>query len=595
MSTMDFGIPDLSPGRDAVVDPARRRDKAGSSDFSAMLDRTLDSSEEPPREHAPAKTAEPAAGEKVREKPQRPDHAERERPQADSEAEAPATGETAAQDPSAQAASEPQKPTAESASPDSQDVAAADNAATAANEIPPAAPAAPQVMPTQPASLAAAKTPQTPTVDPAAPLAAAAQPVPADAGTIEFPKTPDASAASQPDFAAQLVSANGKPAEAAPAKPKAKSDAAPAETVVKPAVVDTAIAAAVSAATATTSDNGPQRDASNGNPAPHSPVTPPAATPAQVAPSATTQPPAMAVAAQAAPATDASSDDEQIVAIVRAPVQQTAAPARPATTEPTAPPPALDSLPKEIGSDAKAVAEPAKTETPRPFGALAPGLGVAAQITAQQTPDQANAAERLAQLVAAAEETVPAATVDAEPTDAKSEAAPALRTEQPASVDAPVSRQAATDVTAANATARTARPTYHPVVTQVAAQMAQAAADGSDRINIRLSPVELGRIDVKLDFGPDGRIQAVFAAERPQTMELLQRDARDLERALQDAGLRADSGSLSFNLRGNGRENRDGHPSSGGRNDGAPSDVAASQLQAYSAGSGGSGRLDIRI
>jgi flagellar hook-length control protein FliK len=134
----------------------------------------------------------------------------------------------------------------------------------------------------------------------------------------------------------------------------------------------------------------------------------------------------------------------------------------------------------------------------------------------------------------------------------------------------------------------------HPIVMQVAAQVAQAAADGMDRINIRLSPSDLGRIDVKLDFGPDGRVQAVFAAERPQTMELLQRDARDLERALQDAGLRADSGSLSFNLRGQGRDAQNGSTGNGGGHGGAPAEIAP-QLQAYTAGYSGSGRLDIRI
>ena len=78
-------------------------------------------------------------------------------------------------------------------------------------------------------------------------------------------------------------------------------------------------------------------------------------------------------------------------------------------------------------------------------------------------------------------------------------------------------------------------------------------------------------------------------------MDLLQRDARDLERALQDAGLRADSGSLSFNLRGDGRN--------GAQNgaDGKPKqneplvELTNPQLQAYAAGGGTSGRLDLRI
>ena len=42
----------------------------------------------------------------------------------------------------------------------------------------------------------------------------------------------------------------------------------------------------------------------------------------------------------------------------------------------------------------------------------------------------------------------------------------------------------------------------------------------------------------------------IVSIERPETFELLQRDARGLEKALQDAGLKTDSGSLSFNLKG---------------------------------------------
>ena len=46
----------------------------------------------------------------------------------------------------------------------------------------------------------------------------------------------------------------------------------------------------------------------------------------------------------------------------------------------------------------------------------------------------------------------------------------------------------------------------------------------------------------------------MFIADRPETLDMLQRDARVLERALNDAGLRADSGGLSFNLRSDGSD-----------------------------------------
>jgi hypothetical protein len=63
----------------------------------------------------------------------------------------------------------------------------------------------------------------------------------------------------------------------------------------------------------------------------------------------------------------------------------------------------------------------------------------------------------------------------------------------------------------------------------------------------------MGKITVKLDFGSDGKVQGVVTADNPKTLDLLQKDSRSLERALQDAGLRADPGSLQFNLNGNGQ------------------------------------------
>jgi hypothetical protein len=46
----------------------------------------------------------------------------------------------------------------------------------------------------------------------------------------------------------------------------------------------------------------------------------------------------------------------------------------------------------------------------------------------------------------------------------------------------------------------------------------------------------------------DGKVQGTVVADNPTTLGLLQKDVRSLERALQDAGLRADPGSLQFSL-----------------------------------------------
>jgi flagellar hook-length control protein FliK len=85
---------------------------------------------------------------------------------------------------------------------------------------------------------------------------------------------------------------------------------------------------------------------------------------------------------------------------------------------------------------------------------------------------------------------------------------------------------------------------------QVAVQIQKAVGAGKDHLRVRLHPAELGQIDISLKVRHDGTIRAIVTADRPETFDLLQRDSRGLERALQDAGLKTDSGSLSFNLRG---------------------------------------------
>lgn len=84
---------------------------------------------------------------------------------------------------------------------------------------------------------------------------------------------------------------------------------------------------------------------------------------------------------------------------------------------------------------------------------------------------------------------------------------------------------------------------------QVQVAVKQASADGIDRITIQLQPEELGRIDVRLDMHSDGRAHIVFTVDKADTFEQLQRDARMLEKALQDAGVQTDAGSMEFNLR----------------------------------------------
>lgn len=110
-----------------------------------------------------------------------------------------------------------------------------------------------------------------------------------------------------------------------------------------------------------------------------------------------------------------------------------------------------------------------------------------------------------------------------------------------------------------------ARAEFQPATQQVAVQISRAVQDGNNRFTIELKPITMGRVTVHLEVGHDNRVIAILSAERPETLELLQRDSRALEKALQDAGLNTDSGSLSFSLEGhNGDDDAPTGPSSSG-------------------------------
>jgi len=98
-----------------------------------------------------------------------------------------------------------------------------------------------------------------------------------------------------------------------------------------------------------------------------------------------------------------------------------------------------------------------------------------------------------------------------------------------------------------------------PATDQVSVSLKKAVENGDSKLRIQLRPHELGRVEVKLDIAGDGRAKAMVLAERPETLELLQRDSRVLERALQDAGLKTDHNSLSFDLQGRDGEDRAQH------------------------------------
>lgn len=183
------------------------------------------------------------------------------------------------------------------------------------------------------------------------------------------------------------------------------------------------------------------------------------------------------------------------------------------------------------------------------------------------------------------------------------------QTQQAVAIGATQATQAAHSVHQAATTQTAARHlnAYVPVGEQVGVQIKKGVADGLDKISIKLDPGNLGKVEIKLEIGHDGRLQAVIAADKPETLQLLQQDVKNLEQSLRDSGLKTDQQSLNFTLRDQSQagEGRDGHGAGNGRqrNRGGedyvetgaqtdPAQLAAANAQRAAAARGG---LDLRI
>jgi flagellar hook-length control protein FliK len=86
-------------------------------------------------------------------------------------------------------------------------------------------------------------------------------------------------------------------------------------------------------------------------------------------------------------------------------------------------------------------------------------------------------------------------------------------------------------------------------ISRVPMEIGMRALDGMKRFEIRLDPAELGRVDVRLDISEDGSVKAHLSVDKVETLSLLQRDARTLERAFEQAGLKPSEGGIDLTLR----------------------------------------------
>jgi flagellar hook-length control protein FliK len=133
-------------------------------------------------------------------------------------------------------------------------------------------------------------------------------------------------------------------------------------------------------------------------------------------------------------------------------------------------------------------------------------------------------------------------------------------------------------------------------IAAIAVEIATQAQAGKSRFEIRLDPPDLGRIDVRLDVDRDGNVSSRLVVERQDTYDLLRRDSSQLERALQQAGLKTADNALQFSLRGHafGRD-PDQPPASSRLMIADDTAVAPEALQPVYGRVLGRGGLDIRV
>lgn len=103
--------------------------------------------------------------------------------------------------------------------------------------------------------------------------------------------------------------------------------------------------------------------------------------------------------------------------------------------------------------------------------------------------------------------------------------------------------QAATQSAPAQSPALRAHTAAH-----LAAQITRRFDSGQTSFEVRLDPAELGRVDVRIDMTRDRRVHATISADSALTLSELSKASKDLERALNEAGLDLAEGGLSFSL-----------------------------------------------
>jgi hypothetical protein len=119
-------------------------------------------------------------------------------------------------------------------------------------------------------------------------------------------------------------------------------------------------------------------------------------------------------------------------------------------------------------------------------------------------------------------------------------------------------------------------PLAASAVRQLALAIGQAVSGDVRQLSVQLSPEALGGLEITVDFADERRVAVTILAERPETLDLLRGETRQLERLLGQQGVSLAAGGFELGLMADGRGQRREHAGAG-PGQGASIDLADTQ------------------
>lgn len=108
-------------------------------------------------------------------------------------------------------------------------------------------------------------------------------------------------------------------------------------------------------------------------------------------------------------------------------------------------------------------------------------------------------------------------------------------------------------------------PLAAAAVRQLALAIGRAVTGDVRQLSIQLRPEELGNLEITVDFADEHRVAVTIRAERPETLDLLRGETRQLERLMVQQGISLAAGGVELGLMADGQGHRHEHAGTNAR------------------------------